>query len=75
MNPSSSSAATSPTTPAEQTSSTSSALSASTSTFGAVTPDYPNMEYPPVFEPATYSLCDPNTSLTLLRRRNHNQSK
>ncbi|XP_053675463.1 uncharacterized protein LOC128725722 [Anopheles nili] len=35
-------------------------------------PDYPNMEYPPVFEPETYSLSDPSTSLTLLKRRqNH----
>uniref|UniRef100_A0A182SS29 Uncharacterized protein n=1 Tax=Anopheles maculatus TaxID=74869 RepID=A0A182SS29_9DIPT len=35
-------------------------------------PDYPNMEYPPVFEPETYSLSDPNASLTLLKRRqNH----
>lgn len=37
-------------------------------------PDY-HLEYPPVFEPETYSLSDPNTSLTLMRRRNHNQSK
>lgn len=36
------------------------------------TPDYPNMEYPPVFEAETYCLSDPNT---LLRRRNNNQSK
>ncbi|XP_058061717.1 uncharacterized protein LOC131212018 [Anopheles bellator] len=35
-------------------------------------PDYPNMEYPPVFEPETYSLSDPSTSQTLLKRRqNH----
>lgn len=34
--------------------------------------DYPNLEYPPVFEPETYSLCDPKASLTLLRRRNPN---
>uniref|UniRef100_A0A182NF40 Connector enhancer of kinase suppressor of ras n=1 Tax=Anopheles dirus TaxID=7168 RepID=A0A182NF40_9DIPT len=35
-------------------------------------PDYPNMEYPPVFEAETYSLSDPNASLTLLKRRqNH----
>nr|XP_040238982.2 uncharacterized protein LOC120959577 [Anopheles coluzzii] len=35
-------------------------------------PDYPNMEYPPVFEPEMYSLSDPNASLTLLKRRqNH----
>ncbi|XP_058451809.1 uncharacterized protein LOC131430676 isoform X2 [Malaya genurostris] len=35
-------------------------------------PDYPNMEYPPVFEPETYSLSDP--SMTLLKRRqNHHQ--
>lgn len=31
------------------------------------------MEYPPVFEPETYSLCDPNMSL--LRRRNVNEKK
>ena len=37
--------------------------------------DYPYLEYPPTFEPQTYSLSDPNTSLTLLRRRNNNQSK
>lgn len=40
-----------------------------------ISPDYPNLEYPPVFEAETYSLSDPNTSLTLMRRRNHNQSK
>lgn len=35
-------------------------------------PDYPNMEYPPVFEAETYSLSDP--SMTLLKRRqNHHQ--
>ncbi|XP_055375051.1 uncharacterized protein LOC129607851 [Condylostylus longicornis] len=34
------------------------------------TPEYPNLECPPVFEPETYSLSDPNASLTLLRRRN-----
>lgn len=33
-------------------------------------PDYPNMEYPPVFEPETYSLSDPTTTL-LKRRQNH----
>lgn len=37
----------------------------------AQSPDYPNLEYPPVFEPETYSLSDPSTSLTLLRRRNN----
>uniref|UniRef100_A0A182MN98 Uncharacterized protein n=1 Tax=Anopheles culicifacies TaxID=139723 RepID=A0A182MN98_9DIPT len=38
-------------------------------------PDYPNMEYPPVFEPETYSLSDPNASLTLLKRRqNHHHN-
>lgn len=32
--------------------------------------DYPGLEYPPVFEPETYSLADPlNTSLTLLRKQ------
>lgn len=39
--------------------------------------DYPHLEYPPTFEPETYSLRDPKASLTLLRRRqpqhsNHN---
>ncbi|XP_059613037.1 uncharacterized protein LOC132259421 [Phlebotomus argentipes] len=34
-------------------------------------PDYTHLEYPPVFEPETYSLSDPSTSLTLLRRRNN----
>ncbi|XP_055598438.1 uncharacterized protein LOC129748015 isoform X1 [Uranotaenia lowii] len=33
-------------------------------------PDYPNMEYPPVFEPETYSLSDPGMTL-LKRRQNH----
>ncbi|XP_037046190.1 uncharacterized protein LOC119081403 isoform X1 [Bradysia coprophila] len=37
--------------------------------------DYPHLEYPPTFEPQTYSLSDPNTSLTMLRRRNNNQNK
>ncbi|XP_055636097.1 uncharacterized protein LOC129775403 [Toxorhynchites rutilus septentrionalis] len=36
-------------------------------------PDYPNMEYPPVFEPETYSLSDP--SMTLLKRRQNHQQK
>lgn len=36
--------------------------------------DYAHLEYPPTFEPETYSLCDPNASMTLLRRR-HPQSK
>ncbi|GAB0093263.1 uncharacterized protein DMENIID0001_083420 [Sergentomyia squamirostris] len=40
---------------------------------GASSPDYPHLEYPPVFEPETYSLSDPSTSLTLLRRRNNKQ--
>lgn len=38
-----------------------------------VSPEYPNMECPPVFEPETYSLSDPNASLTLLRRRNNTE--
>ena len=50
-------------------------ISTSTSAHTIGSPDYPNLEYPPVFEPETYSLSDPHTSLTLLRRRNHNQSK
>ncbi|KAJ3643908.1 hypothetical protein Zmor_026590 [Zophobas morio] len=31
--------------------------------------DYPGLEYPPVFEPETYSLADPQSSLTLLRKQ------
>lgn len=34
-----------------------------------------NIEYPPVFEPETYSLCDPSTSLTLMRRRTFNNKQ
>ncbi|XP_035795233.1 uncharacterized protein LOC118468505 [Anopheles albimanus] len=56
-------------------SSTGTVLTTSFGPNGAVSrnsPDYPNMEYPPVFEPETYSLSDPNTSQTLLKRRqNH----
>lgn len=39
-----------------------------------VTPpaDYPGLEYPPVFEPETYSLADPQSSLTLLRKQTKN---
>lgn len=37
--------------------------------------DYSNLVYPPVFEPETYSLSDPSTSLTLLRRRNNSQNQ
>lgn len=33
-----------------------------------------NIEYPPVFEAETYSLCDPSTSLTLMRRRTFNNN-
>lgn len=40
----------------------------------AATPEYPNMECPPVFEPEIYSLTDPNANLTFLRRRNNNSS-
>ncbi|KXJ68332.1 hypothetical protein RP20_CCG004169 [Aedes albopictus] len=36
-------------------------------------PDYPNMEYPPVFEPETYSLSDP--TMTLLKRRQNHHPK
>lgn len=32
-------------------------------------PDYPGLEYPPVFEPETYSLANPSCSLTLLRKQ------
>ncbi|XP_026840740.1 uncharacterized protein LOC6590867 [Drosophila persimilis] len=39
----------------------------------AATPDYPNMECPPVFEPEIYSLSEPNTSLSrLMLRTNSN---
>ncbi|KAK9870665.1 hypothetical protein WA026_008227 [Henosepilachna vigintioctopunctata] len=31
-------------------------------------PDYPGLEYPPVFEPETYSLADPQSSLSILRK-------
>lgn len=31
--------------------------------------DYPGLEYPPVFEPETYSLADPQSSLTLIRKQ------
>ncbi|XP_030369323.1 uncharacterized protein LOC115620286 [Scaptodrosophila lebanonensis] len=37
----------------------------------AATPDYPNMECPPVFEPEIYSLSEPNTSLSRLILRNN----
>ncbi|KAH8370115.1 hypothetical protein KR093_002207 [Drosophila rubida] len=40
----------------------------------AATPDYPNMECPPVFEPEIYSLSEPNTSLSRLILRNNNTS-
>lgn len=40
------------------------------STASVVNIDYPHLEYPPTFIPETYSLSDPNASLTLLRRRN-----
>ncbi|EDV36758.1 uncharacterized protein Dana_GF11787 [Drosophila ananassae] len=35
----------------------------------AATPDYPNMECPPVFEAEIYSLSEPNTSLSRLMMR------
>lgn len=47
-------------------------ISHSNSSHTVGSPDY-HLEYPPVFEPETYSLSDPNTSLTLMRRRNHLQ--
>lgn len=34
-----------------------------------------NIEYPPIFEPETYSLCDSSTSLTLMRRKTFNRYK
>lgn len=44
--------------------------------FGSIGSDYPNLEYPPVFKAETYSLNDPNASLTLRRRNNpSNRSK
>lgn len=36
--------------------------------------DYPGLEYPPVFEPETYSLADPQSSLTLLRKQGKNNN-
>lgn len=39
------------------------------------TPEYPEMECPPVFRPETYSLSDPSTSNTLTRRRNNLNKK
>lgn len=35
----------------------------------APTVDYPGLEYPPVFEPETYSLSNPQCSITLLRKQ------
>lgn len=37
--------------------------------------DYPGLEYPPVFEPETYSLADPQSSLNLLRSRHKRDGK
>lgn len=37
--------------------------------------DYPGLEYPPVFEPETYSLADPQSSLTLLRKQGKGPDK
>lgn len=34
--------------------------------------DYPGLEYPPIFEPETYSLADPQSSLSLLRKQAKN---
>uniref|UniRef100_A0A1Y1M4E1 Connector enhancer of kinase suppressor of ras 2 n=1 Tax=Photinus pyralis TaxID=7054 RepID=A0A1Y1M4E1_PHOPY len=34
--------------------------------------DYPGLEYPPVFEPETYSLSDPQCSINLLRKQDKN---
>ncbi|KAK5646089.1 hypothetical protein RI129_004553 [Pyrocoelia pectoralis] len=34
--------------------------------------DYPGLEYPPVFEPETYSLSDPQCSINLLRKQDRN---
>ncbi|KAJ8980614.1 hypothetical protein NQ317_011690 [Molorchus minor] len=31
--------------------------------------DYPGLEYPPVFEPETYSLANPQSSLNILRKQ------
>lgn len=31
--------------------------------------DYPGLEYPPVFEPETYSLANPQSSLSILRKQ------
>ncbi|XP_056638089.1 uncharacterized protein LOC130446068 isoform X1 [Diorhabda sublineata] len=40
----------------------------------AVTPnaDYPGLEYPPIFEPETYSLANPQSSLSVLRKQGKN---
>ncbi|KAH8280233.1 hypothetical protein KR018_000355 [Drosophila ironensis] len=40
----------------------------------AATPDYPNMECPPVFEAEIYSLSEPNTSLSRLMLRTSSNS-
>jgi connector enhancer of kinase suppressor of Ras 2 len=48
-------------------------LTTTTTSSNKNSPDYPNMEYPPIFEPETYSLADPNASMTLLKRRNQNK--
>lgn len=31
--------------------------------------DYPGLEYPPVFEPETYSLANPQSSFNLVRNK------
>ncbi|KAJ6644665.1 Connector enhancer of kinase suppressor of ras 2, partial [Pseudolycoriella hygida] len=54
---------------------TSKAASLTTNTHSTSSNDYPHLEYPPTFEPQTYSLSDPHTSLTMLRRRNNNRNK
>lgn len=48
---------------------TNSNTSSSSSSIISPPPDYPGLEYPPVFEPETYSLANPSCSLTLLRKQ------
>lgn len=55
----------------QSTATTSSVLTSNLS--NRASPDYPNMEYPPVFEPETYSLSDP--TMTLLKRRQNHHPK
>lgn len=72
-NPIESSGLTNPSTPITTSTSVQHILAPTTcSTFMNSTTDQ-NIEYPPVFEPETYSLCDPHASLKLIRRRTINR--